>query len=77
MRAITKTIKLLRSQKNKDIELINALESQNRDKLIEVLINMDSNGVWLDEDSKAEGYEPITAEDATQFIIDLIDTYET
>jgi len=41
----------------------------NRETLIEVLEWNDPNGIYSDEDSEAEGLDPITKEEAIEIII--------
>ena len=53
-------------------------KTSNREILIEWLVWNDRNGVYRDEDSKAEGYKALTLEEAAQMVVDnLNDGNET
>lgn len=48
----------------------------NRDALIRVLITIDPNGCYTDSDCEANGYEPLSAEEALELIRELEDGAE-
>lgn len=43
----------------------------NRHELIRVLISIDPNGCYTDEDCEANGYRPLTADEALELIREL------
>ena len=43
----------------------------NRESLIKVLLSIDPNGCYTDEDCIANGYRPLTAEEALELIKEL------
>lgn len=46
-------------------------KTMNRDALIRVLLSIDPNGCYTDSDCEANGYKPLTAEEALEFIKEL------
>ena len=48
----------------------------NRESLIQVLLSIDPNGCYTDSDCEANGYRPLTAEEALELILELEDGAE-
>lgn len=42
-----------------------------RESLIRILLSIDPNGCYTDEDCEANGYKPLTAEEALELIKEL------
>ncbi len=49
------------------------LAEGSREEIIEWLVWNDGNGVYTDEDSVAEGYEPLTLEHARNLMTTILD----
>lgn len=43
----------------------------NRESLIRILLSIDPNGCYTDEDCEVNGYRPLTAEEALELIKEL------
>lgn len=53
-------------------ELIKEISSWGREQLLDWLEWSDPGGIYSDEDSRAEGFNPLTETEARNYIIDII-----
>lgn len=53
-------------------DLEKELSLWSREKMINWLEWNDPNGIWTDEDAKAEGYKPFTQQDAKDYLIQIL-----
>lgn len=44
-------------------------EGYTRENLISLLATNDMNGIYTDEDNEAEGYDPLTRDEAIEYIV--------
>lgn len=52
-------------------EIEDNIETFTRGQLIDILVQVDANGMWTDEDSIAEGHEPLTIDEVKEYIVNM------